>query len=104
MKEIIGEKIGSGKCRNVYLHLNDPTLVIKRLNNIEDFKDSNKDEWSIWNSTPNYKRIYLAPITWVSHDFQYLVMKKTTHIDQIDIYAEKGLKHCNRSFQRIFKN
>jgi hypothetical protein len=84
-----GNKIGQGKWRTVYEHLDDQTLVIKKLTPdrkklskngiyyLEENFNPNLQEWKVWQKykDTDYAQ-YLCPCVSITDDGQFLVMKR----------------------------
>lgn len=76
---ILGEKLGQGAYRAVYVYRPDPTLVIK----VETLNRAfaNVHEWDIWQRfAPGRNKRWLAPCVEISDHGTFLLQKRTTPI------------------------
>lgn len=72
----IGEKIGEGLYRKVFVHNNNPELVIK----YEENGFNNIKEWEIWQELQHWTNkvpLFFAPCVDISPDGRYLIQKRT---------------------------
>lgn len=75
----LGKKLGNGKSRDVYVHPDDESLVIKVLKNTNrpDLKVQNKNEWEIWDMIKGTKyEKYFCPCIEISDCGKYLTAKR----------------------------
>lgn len=75
---MIGEEIGSGMSRKVFIHPHDSTKVIKVENSTVHFQ--NVREWEFWSQNKFNDKIakWLAPCYYISDSGTFLIMERTT--------------------------
>lgn len=77
LQSLIGDKLGDGVAREVYVSQIDPTLVIKLELTRTSFQ--NITEWKVWQDLKGTTEAkFLAPVTWISDSGSVLMMKRTT--------------------------
>lgn len=79
---ILGEKLGAGIHRDVYVYTPDPTLVVKVETGTANF--ANAKEWEVWNDLkwrPDVRK-WLAPCVAISQSGAFLLQKRTTPITE----------------------
>ena len=81
MIDMLGDYLGSGFRRLVYVHKDDPDLVIKFL---KDLKDNHNrleyDNWQMLKDTP--RGMWLAPCISLSDDSRFLVQQRVVVLDE----------------------
>ena len=93
MQELLGTLIGEGAFRRVYQHVMFPSLVIKVAR--DDLKcdyagcEDNYIESEIWKMATDEEKESFAPVEDISHNGKYLIMGRTTPIeDMTDFYMK----------------
>lgn len=83
----VGQKIGSGSCRDVHIWLPDPTLVIKIEKNTQCHWFQNVMEWKAWQECSEFEKAakWLAPCVLISECGTMLLQKKTTKIRSYEL-------------------
>lgn len=73
-----GEHLGSGGCRDVYAHKNDPLLVVKVQKEKPSHKDQNLIEFKNWQNLRDIKEMadWLAPCIEISSCGKYLIQAR----------------------------
>lgn len=75
---LMGEFLGSGACRSVYVYLPDPTKVIKIMDQPDSTFFQNQLEWEYWHDMPKPQRKWLAPCHGISDCGLALVQDRTS--------------------------
>lgn len=92
---MLGERLGTGKTREVYVHGLDSSLVVK-LETVDSRDFCNVHEWSLWNETvarslPARERKtvqkWLAPCISISPMGSVLIQARTEPIDKVPRYV-----------------
>jgi hypothetical protein len=75
---VLGDLIGEGQYRKVYVCAYDPSLVVKEELGSRSF--CNIREWDLWNDAKNFGEIkkWLSPCIKISSCGIYLIQKRTT--------------------------
>ncbi|MGZ9074138.1 MAG: hypothetical protein ACXW13_00010 [Burkholderiaceae bacterium] len=81
---ILGDKLGEGVYRDVYVYAPDPSYVIKVEKLPAEF--ANAKEWGVWQELQfNPLRKWLAPCLRISQGGVFLVQKRTMPITKADM-------------------